>query len=67
MLNSFEGKDRLSKLMDTFKVWKRPQFIACLDGELNSELVRFLYVFKQGTLALKAFKKPTVHLVAFWC
>jgi hypothetical protein len=66
MLNSFEGKDRLSELMDTFKVWKRPQFIACLDGELNSELVRFLYVFKQGTLALEAFKKPTLHLVAFW-
>ncbi len=66
MLNSFKGKDRLSELMDTFKVWKRPQFIACLDGELNSELVRFLYVFKQGTLALEAFKKPTPHLVAFW-
>jgi hypothetical protein len=66
MLNSFEGKDRLSELMDTFKVWKRPQFITCLDGELNSELVRFLYVFKQGTLALKVFKKPTLHLVAFW-
>jgi hypothetical protein len=66
MLNSFEGKDHLFELMDTFKVWKRPQFIACLDGELNSELVRFLYVFKQGTLALEAFKKPTLHLVAFW-
>jgi len=66
MLNSFKGKDRLSELMDTFKVWKRPQFIVCLDGELNSELVRFLYVFKQGTLALEAFKKPTPHLVAFW-
>jgi hypothetical protein len=66
MLNSFEGKDRLSELMDTFKVWKRPQFIACPDGELNSELVCFLYVFKQGTLALEAFKKLTLHLVAFW-
>jgi hypothetical protein len=66
MLNSFEGKDRLSELMDTFKVWKWPQFIACLDGELNSELVHFLYVFKQGTLALEAFKKPMLHLVAFW-
>jgi len=66
MLNSFESKDRLSELMDTFKVWKRPQFIACLDGELNSELVRFFYVFKQGTLALEAFKKPTLHLVAIW-
>jgi hypothetical protein len=66
MLNSFKGKDRLFELMDTFKVWKWPQFIAYLDGELNSELVRFLYVFKQGTLALEAFKKPTLHLVAFW-
>jgi hypothetical protein len=66
MLNLFEGKDRLSELMDTFKVWKRPQFIMCFDGELNSELVRFLYVFKQGTLAVEAFKKPTLHLVAFW-
>jgi hypothetical protein len=54
--------------MDTFKVWKWPQFIPCLDGEeLNSELVRFLYVFKQGTPSLEAFKKPTLHLVAFWC
>lgn len=47
----------------------RAQFylpLACFDGELNSELVRFLYVFKQGTLALEAFKKPTLHLVAFW-
>ncbi len=66
MLNSFEGKDRLSELMDTFKVWKRPQFIACLDGELNFKLVHFLYVFKQGTLALEVFKKSTLHLVAFW-
>ncbi len=66
MLNSFKSKDHMSELMDTFKVWKRPQFIVCLDGELNSELVSFLYVFKQGTLALEAFKKPTLHLVAFW-
>ena len=44
----------------------RVHLILCIDKALLEQTVYFLGEFRHATLALEAWRAPTIHLVIFW-